>query len=403
MGVFPFMIMALIYRNVPRKKTNELLLLGERLTAEEAREAGIVNKVVPADEFDAAVDEWAKKLASKSPVMMKLGKDAMYRQMDMPFDDALDYLRSQLSLALHHRGHRGGRDRLLREAGAEVDRPVSLVALRCRTSDRTPSAAPGVDALAPLVAKRLGREPRSIGEPGEPGPAPTTTDLRDSRGCLLEAGGQVDDALDGGGRAGDPRARVLGGADHAAHRAAPPPRRARCCGSTRTATSTPPTPRPSGYLGGMALAGACGLWDAGLGVEGVDPERVVLAGVRDLDDAERVALERSDGDRDRRQHGRDAGGGEQRARARAGVRPPRPRRDRPRAVPRPVPGPGGLTPERLLDVLEAVAGECELVGLEVTAFEAPDDPDERSAAAAVALDVLEPLLHAISEEAHVHH
>ena len=98
-GVFPFMIMALIYRNVPRKKTNELLLLGERLTAEEAREAGIVNKVVPADEFDAAVDEWAKKLASKSPVLMKLGKDAMYRQMDMPFDEALDFLRSQLSLA----------------------------------------------------------------------------------------------------------------------------------------------------------------------------------------------------------------------------------------------------------------------------------------------------------------
>jgi len=98
-GVFPFMIMALIYRNVPRKKTNELLLLGERLSAEEAREAGIVNKVVSAEEFDAAVDEWAKKLASKSPVLMKLGKDAMYRQLDMPFDEALDFLHSQLSLA----------------------------------------------------------------------------------------------------------------------------------------------------------------------------------------------------------------------------------------------------------------------------------------------------------------
>ncbi len=99
-GVFPFMIMALIYRNVPRKKTNELLLLGERLTAHEALEAGIVNRVVPAEEFDAAVDEWAGKLAGKSPVMMKLGKDAMYRQMDMPFEDALDYLRHNLTLAL---------------------------------------------------------------------------------------------------------------------------------------------------------------------------------------------------------------------------------------------------------------------------------------------------------------
>jgi 3-hydroxypropionyl-coenzyme A dehydratase len=99
-GVFPFMIMALIYRNVPRKKANELLLLGERMSAEEAREAGIVNRVVPDAEFDEAVGDWAAKLASKSPVLMKLGKDAMYRQLDMPFEDALDYLRSQLSLAM---------------------------------------------------------------------------------------------------------------------------------------------------------------------------------------------------------------------------------------------------------------------------------------------------------------
>ena len=98
-GVFPFMIMALIYRNVGRKKTNELLLLGERLTAAEAKEAGLVNRVVAAGEFDAAVSDWAGKLAGKSPLLMKLGKDAMYRQMDMPFDDALDYLRSQLTIA----------------------------------------------------------------------------------------------------------------------------------------------------------------------------------------------------------------------------------------------------------------------------------------------------------------
>ena len=98
-GVFPFMIMALIYRNVPRKKANELLLLGERISAEEAVAAGIVNRVVPADEFEAAVDDWAIRLAGKSPVLMKLGKDAMYRQLDMPFEDALDLLRAQLSLA----------------------------------------------------------------------------------------------------------------------------------------------------------------------------------------------------------------------------------------------------------------------------------------------------------------
>ncbi|MDQ3760062.1 MAG: enoyl-CoA hydratase-related protein [Actinomycetota bacterium] len=99
-GLFPFMIMALIYRNVPRKKTTEMLLLGDRLSAEEAREAGIVNKVVPAEEFDGAVAEWAQKLASKSPLVMKLGKDAMWRQLDMPLLEALDYLRAQLTIEL---------------------------------------------------------------------------------------------------------------------------------------------------------------------------------------------------------------------------------------------------------------------------------------------------------------
>jgi enoyl-CoA hydratase/carnithine racemase len=99
-GAFPFMIMALIYRNVPRKKANELLLLGERWSAQEALQAGLVNRVVPAPELDAAVEAWALKLARSSPVIMRLGKEAMRRQLDMPLDDALDYLRAQLTLAL---------------------------------------------------------------------------------------------------------------------------------------------------------------------------------------------------------------------------------------------------------------------------------------------------------------
>lgn len=99
-GAFPFMIMAIIYRNVPRKKVNEMLLLGERLSAEDAARWGLVNKVVPAEQFDEAVSDWAAKLASKSPVVMRLGHDAIYRQQDMNFGDALEYLRSQLSLAM---------------------------------------------------------------------------------------------------------------------------------------------------------------------------------------------------------------------------------------------------------------------------------------------------------------
>jgi enoyl-CoA hydratase/carnithine racemase len=98
-GVFPFMIMALIYRNVGRKKTNELLLVGEQISAAEAERIGIVNRVVAPDRFQAAVAEWAEKLAAKSPVLMKLGKDAMFRQQDMALADALEFLQSQLTIA----------------------------------------------------------------------------------------------------------------------------------------------------------------------------------------------------------------------------------------------------------------------------------------------------------------
>jgi enoyl-CoA hydratase/carnithine racemase len=97
-GAFPYMIMSIIYRNVPRKKVNEMMLLGEQISAEQAVDYGLVNKVVPPEEFHAAVRDWASKLASKSPVLMRLGHDAMYRQQDMALDDALEYLRSQLSL-----------------------------------------------------------------------------------------------------------------------------------------------------------------------------------------------------------------------------------------------------------------------------------------------------------------
>jgi enoyl-CoA hydratase/carnithine racemase len=98
-GVFPFMILALIVRNVPRKKAVEMLLLGERMDAAEAQRLGIVNRVVAADAFDAAVDDWAVKLAAKSPLLMKMGKDALWRQNDMALEDAWDYLRAQLTIA----------------------------------------------------------------------------------------------------------------------------------------------------------------------------------------------------------------------------------------------------------------------------------------------------------------
>ena len=98
-GVFPFMISALIYRNVDRLKANELMMLGEPIDAAEAARLNIVNTVVPAETFDAVVREWAVKVARKSPLLMRLGKDAIDATRDMALPEALSALRSQLALA----------------------------------------------------------------------------------------------------------------------------------------------------------------------------------------------------------------------------------------------------------------------------------------------------------------
>jgi enoyl-CoA hydratase len=107
-GLFPFMVAALMGRNVGRKKMTELLLLGERVDAHEAQRLGIVNRVVAAGEFDAAVADWAGRLAAKSPLLVKLGKDALFAQQDMALVEALEYLRAQLALALSTEDAREG-------------------------------------------------------------------------------------------------------------------------------------------------------------------------------------------------------------------------------------------------------------------------------------------------------
>lgn len=98
-GLFAFMIAVLIGRNVGRKKMTELLLLGQRIDAAEALRLGIVNRVVAADGFDAAVADWAAQLAAKSPLLLKLGKDALFAQQDMALREALAYGQAQLVLA----------------------------------------------------------------------------------------------------------------------------------------------------------------------------------------------------------------------------------------------------------------------------------------------------------------
>ena len=99
-GLWPFMITTVIQRDVPRKVALELMLTGRRMPAEEALRWGIVNKVVPAAELDAAVGELVSALGSKSPLIAALGKRSFYRAEDMAFDDALQYLAGMLTVCL---------------------------------------------------------------------------------------------------------------------------------------------------------------------------------------------------------------------------------------------------------------------------------------------------------------
>jgi enoyl-CoA hydratase len=98
-GVFPFMISALIYQSVPRAKANELMMTGELITADEALALHIVNRVVPAADLDAEVRRLAGRVASRSPLLMRLGKEALTATRDLPLADALNYLQAQLALA----------------------------------------------------------------------------------------------------------------------------------------------------------------------------------------------------------------------------------------------------------------------------------------------------------------
>ena len=97
-GVFPMIIMAIVFRNLPRKAGMELMLTGKRIDAAEAAHLGLVNRHVPAARLDAEVDALADELARKSPIGMRLGLEAFYTMQDMSFPSAIAYLQDQLAL-----------------------------------------------------------------------------------------------------------------------------------------------------------------------------------------------------------------------------------------------------------------------------------------------------------------
>ena len=96
-GLWPMMIGALIYRNVLRKKAMEMMLLGERLTADQALNMGLITRVVQPEDLEEEVAQILITLVAKSPIGMKIGKEAFYAMADMPFEEAVDFLSDKIA------------------------------------------------------------------------------------------------------------------------------------------------------------------------------------------------------------------------------------------------------------------------------------------------------------------
>jgi enoyl-CoA hydratase/carnithine racemase len=97
-GLFCSTPMVALSRAVGSKRAMEMLLTGEAISAQEALDAGLVNKVVPAPELAAATRALAAKISSSSPYVVAIGKSAFYRQLQMPQPLAYDYAQDVMAM-----------------------------------------------------------------------------------------------------------------------------------------------------------------------------------------------------------------------------------------------------------------------------------------------------------------
>ncbi|OCW56749.1 enoyl-CoA hydratase [Hoeflea olei] len=93
-GLFCSTPMVALSRNVHRKQAMEMLLTGETIDASTAKEFGLVNRIMPRQYLDQVVQKYAEVIASKSPLTVKIGKEAFYRQAEMSLADAYEYTAS---------------------------------------------------------------------------------------------------------------------------------------------------------------------------------------------------------------------------------------------------------------------------------------------------------------------
>ena len=98
LGLFPWVILATLLRNVPRKAALELILTGEKISSTQAAAIGLVNRVAPRADLDEATDALCASIARHSPAILRLGRRGFYTMSEMPLDGALDYANAMLTL-----------------------------------------------------------------------------------------------------------------------------------------------------------------------------------------------------------------------------------------------------------------------------------------------------------------
>lgn len=107
-GLFPMMIMPVLFRNIGRKKLLEMMFTGDKISAHEAERLGMINYVMTSEALDQKITELSQKLSSKSGKTLQLGREAFYTMSEMDIHQALPYLKGMLSQNLHTRDAREG-------------------------------------------------------------------------------------------------------------------------------------------------------------------------------------------------------------------------------------------------------------------------------------------------------
>ena len=99
-GIWSMIVMATLFRTVPRKKTLELLCTGDLISAHEAERIGMINRAVPREELEAEVMSLTEKLKSKSAFTLAFGLEAFHTAADMDFLKAVSYLSAMSSIVV---------------------------------------------------------------------------------------------------------------------------------------------------------------------------------------------------------------------------------------------------------------------------------------------------------------